>query len=227
MVGWELYPISPLLRNPCTVLSVEGDRVFVDGFDVCERECAEAVCGRWDLPVSSLDDGRPFFCRLPGHRESDPSATWFKTPSGYYLYKDWHPRSRHGLYTVPEAFAALTSGVVQRLPDPSRMAWRLRLMVEEGWLTPLPVRMRALPDDASEPLRRYCEGFRFLVACKSCHPKTLPNAGTQFTQSFAAMWCGLARGSTWALQQEALQQDLLVFAGIHKGQALYRLGKDE
>jgi hypothetical protein len=128
---------------------------------------------------------------------------------------------------VPEVFAALTSGVVKPLPKPSRMVWRLRLMVEEGWLTPEPVRMKPVPDDASEPLRRYCEGFRFLVMCKSCHPKTVPNAATPFARSFAAHWCGIPKGSIWALQQEAIQRDLIVFAGIYKGQALFRPGKDE
>jgi hypothetical protein len=199
----------------------------VDGFDLRERECAEAVCQRMDLSRDVLDGSRTFLCFLPGHRESTPSATWVKTDSGYYLYKDWHLRSGHLLFTVPDVFAALTSGVVEPLPKPSRMAWRLRLMVEEGWLEPEPIRMRAVPDDASDLLRRYCEGFRLLVACKSCHPKTLPHAATPFTRSFAARWCGIPKGSMWATHQEAVQRDLIVFAGLHKGQALYRLGKDE
>jgi hypothetical protein len=121
---------------------------------VWERECAEAVCLRTDLAVDALDDGYSFLCRLPGHREHEPSATWVKTDTGYYLYKYWHHRSGHLLFTVPDLFAALTSGVVEPLPKPSRMAWRLRLMVEEGWLTPEPVRMRPVPDDASDLLRR-------------------------------------------------------------------------
>ena len=107
------------------------------------------------------------------------------------------------------------------------MAWRLRLMVEEGWLAPEPVRMKPVPDDASDLLRHYCEGFRFLVACKSCHPKTPPNAATPFARAFASYWCGIPKGSIWALQQEAIRRGLIVFAGIYKGQALYRPGKDE
>lgn len=199
----------------------------MDGFDVYERECVEAMCARIDLPVSSLDDARPFLCRLPGHRERDPSATWFRSWSGYYVYTDWHERSGEHSYTVPEVYAALVSGMVQRLPKPSRMAWRLRLMVEEGWLTPEPVRMRPMPDDASPLLQRYYEGFRLLIACKSCHPDTMPNAATVFAKSFAARWCGIPEGSIWSVHQEALQRDLIVFAGVYKRQALYRPGKDE
>jgi hypothetical protein len=180
-----------------------------------------------ELSLDSLDDGRPFLCHLPGHRERNPSASWIKTATGYYVYRDWHQRSGEPLFTVPDLFAALTSGVVRSLPKPSRMAWRLRLMVEEGWLVPELVRMRAVPADASDLLRRYCEGFRLLVACKSCHPKTLPNAATEFSRSFAASWCSIPKGSVWSTHQEAIERDLLVFAGMYKGQALYRPGKDE
>lgn len=219
---------TPTSTTITTVLTIENDRVWVDGFDVYERECAEAICQRVDLSVDSLMGTWPFPCRLPGHGpDRNPSATWLKVPSGYYLYKDWHERSRHGIYTLSEVFAALTSRVVKRLSDPSRMAWRLRLMVEEGWLEPEPVRMKPVPDDASDLLRRYCEGFRFLVMCKSCHPKTTPNAATPFARAFASHWCGIPKGSIWALQQEAIRRDLIVFAGIYKGQALYRPGKDE
>jgi hypothetical protein len=124
-------------------------------------------------------------------------------------------------------FAALTSRVVEPLPKPSRMAWRLRLMVEEGWLEPAPVHMRPVPEDASDIVRRYCEGFRLLVACKSCHPKTLSEAPTTFSRAFAARWCGIPKGSVWSAQQEAVQRDLIVFAGLHRGLPLFRPGKDE
>jgi hypothetical protein len=218
---------TPNYTTITTRLSTDECRLFVDGFDLRERECAEVVCGRLDVPVSSLDDGRPFLCRLPGHRERDPSAMWGKSSTGYYLYKDWHQRSGEPVYTVPEVYAALTTGVVKAWPKPSRMVWRLRLMVEEGWLTPEPVRMKPVPDDASDLLRHYCEGFRLLVACKSCHPQTAPNAATVFAPSFAALWCGLRKGSIWSAHQEALSRDLIVFAGIYKKQALYLPGKDE
>jgi hypothetical protein len=217
---------TPHYTTKTTGLSSDEGRVFVDGFDLWERECAEAVCWHMELGPESLDDGRAFLCRLPGHRERDPSAMWGRTETGYYIYKDFHARSGKTVYTVPEVFAALYSGVVETLPSPSRMAWRLRLMVEEGWLHPEPVRMRALPDDASDLLRRYCEGFRLLVACRSCHPQTVaPSA--PFSKAFAACWCGIPKGSVWATHQEAIRQDLLVFAGIYKGQSLYRPGKDE
>ena len=209
-----------------TRLSPDECRLFVDGFDLHERECAEAVCERMGLSVDALERGYSFCCGLPGHHERTPSATWVKTDSGYYLYKDWHKRSGEVLYTVPEIYAALASRVVKRLPKPSRMAWRLRLMVEEGMLEPEPVRMRAVPDEASELLRRYCEGFRLLIASRSCHPKTVA-ASAPFAKAFAARWCGIPEGSIWAVHQEAIRYDLIMFAGLHKGQALYRPGKNE
>jgi Bifunctional DNA primase/polymerase, N-terminal len=220
-------PTPPSLPTITTRLSAEGERVFVNGFDVREQACAEALCRRLDLPVDWLAGGWPFPCRLPGHGpDHHPSATWYKTPSGFYIYKDWHRRGPHGLYTLPEVFAAITSRVVKRLPGPSRMAWRLRLMVEEGWLVPEPVRMRAMADEASPLLQRYCAGFALLIACKSCHPETRPHAATVFAKGFAARWCGIPEGSIWGVHQEALQRDLLVFAGVYKNQILYRPGKD-
>jgi hypothetical protein len=220
-------PTTPNYTTITTRLSSDAYRVFVDGFDLRERECAEVLCLRVGLSVEALDDGCSFLCRLPGHRESTPSAQWGHTETGYYIYKDHHARSSETVYTVPEIYAALISGVVESLPRPSRMAWRLRLMVEEGWLTPEPVRMKPLPDDASPLLQRYCAGFRLLIACKSCHPRTMDNAATAFSKNFAARWCGIPKGSVWATQQEAIQRDLIVFAGVYKGQALYRPGKDE
>jgi Bifunctional DNA primase/polymerase, N-terminal len=131
-------PTTPNYTTITTRLSVADIRVFVDGFDLWERECAEAVCLRAALEVESLDDGRSCLCRLPGHRESTPSAQWGRTETGFYIYKDHHARSRETVFTVPEVYAALVSGVVDTLPQPSRMAWRLRLMVEAGWLEPEP-----------------------------------------------------------------------------------------
>ena len=107
---------TPTSTTITTVLTTENNRVWVDGFDVYERECVEAICQRVELPIDSLMGTWPFPCRLPGHGPGrDSSATWLPLPSGYYLYKDWHERSQHGLYTVSEVFAAITSRVVQRL----------------------------------------------------------------------------------------------------------------
>jgi hypothetical protein len=211
-----------------TLLHCTADgRVIHDGIDLYEQECAEVLCLQMDLSVDALGSGQPFLCPLPGHREMEPSASWLRTESGHYLWRDWHRRSGHEYFTVPEIFASLTSRVVGPLPNPSRMVWRLRLMVEQGWLAPEPVRMPPVPEGVSNDVRRYCEGFRLLVACKSCHPKTVPQAATPFSRSFAARWCGIPNGSVWAAHQEAMRRDLIVFAGLQRGQPLYRPGKDE
>jgi hypothetical protein len=157
--------------------------------------------------VVTADESETLCCHICKRAFSTLERAWLASPSG----------GGQGIWV----HQGCLSGKAQALLGTSE--YRLR----RGWLTPEPVRMKPVPDDASDLLRHYCEGFRFLVACKSCHPQTVPNAATVFAPAFAALWCGLRKGSIWSAHQEALARDLIVFAGIYKKQALYLPGKDE
>lgn len=160
---------------------------------------------------------------LPGHREHEPSATWIRTRSGLYFYKGWHERSGHGVFPVPDVYAALVTGQVKRLPKPSRKTWRLRLMVEAGLLEPYPVEMKPLPDEMPPLLWRFCEGFRDLCACKWTFQE---RAATMFSDEFAASWCGIWEGSIWKLRRLALAHGFLVAVRDDEGRLVYLPGKD-
>ena len=126
-----------------------------------DAECAAHLCGLMRLPVDSLGGTWPFHCRLPGHGpDRDPSATWCQTRNGYYIYYDHHAARGEECWPVPDVFAALVTGTLQRLARPSRKTWRLRLMVEAGLLDPYPVEMKPCPDDMPKLLRHFCERFR-------------------------------------------------------------------
>jgi hypothetical protein len=188
-----------------------------------DDECASHVCGLVRLDVASLQGNWPFLCVLPGHRESTPSATWFKTTSGHYIYHDWHVRSGEEFWPVPDVFAALVTGTLKRLPKPSRKTWRLRLMVEAGLLDPYPVEMKSFPADMPKLLRHFCERFRYLCACKWTYQERAP---TMFSDAFAAGWCGIREGSIWKLRRLAIAQGFLVAARDDDGRLVYLPGKE-
>jgi Bifunctional DNA primase/polymerase, N-terminal len=218
-------PTTPNLTTITTALSSDDYSDFEVGeVEIRDRECAEHLSRRFGLEVARLDDGHSMLCVLPGHRERTPSATWFKTDSGYYLYHDWHARSGDIYYPVPDVFAALVTGTTKSLPKPSRKTWRLRLMVEAGLLDPYPVEMKPFPDDMPKLLRHFCEGFRYLCACKWTYQERAP---TMFTDAFAAGWCGIREGSIWKLRRLALAHGFIVAARDDQGRSVYLSGKEQ
>jgi hypothetical protein len=212
------------LTTITTSLSADDYTDFEAGeVEIHDQECAAHVCGLVRLEVASLEGRWPFLCVLPGHRESTPSATWFKTNSGHFLYHDWHVRSGDEFWPVPDVFAAMVTGQVKRLPRPSRKTWRLRLMVEAGLLDPYPVEMKPVPDDMPRLLRHFCERFRYLCACKWTYQERAP---TMFSDAFAAGWCGIREGSIWKLRRLALLHGFMVVARDDDGRLVYLPGKE-
>jgi hypothetical protein len=195
-----------------------SDKSFIDDWS-----CAQHLSRRVGLDEGLLASGQPFLCILPGHGESHPSATWFKTTSGHFIYHDWHVKSGEAFWPLPDVFAALVTGQLKRLPKPSRKTWRLRLMVEAGLLEPYPVEMIPLPDDLPPLMRRFCEGFRYLCACKWTFQERAP---TMFSDAFAAGWCGIREGSIWKLRRLALAHGFMVAARDDDGRLVYLPGKE-
>jgi hypothetical protein len=212
------------LTTITTPLSADDYTDFEAGeVEIHDQACAAHVCGLVRLEVASLEGRWPFLCVLPGHRESTPSATWFKTNSGHFLYHNWHVKSGDEFWPVPDVFAAMVTGRLKRLPRPSRKTWRLRLMVEAGLLDPYPVEMKPVPDDMPRLLRHFCERFRYLCACKWIYQERAP---TMFSDAFAAGWCGIREGSIWKLRRLALLHGFMVVARDDDGRLVYLPGKE-
>jgi Bifunctional DNA primase/polymerase, N-terminal len=215
----------PMPTTITTVLTPEEIEEFApEAFDEREPECAAYVNRLAGLDDVFLHNGLPFCCRLPGHIERNPSASWVYTQHGHYLYKDWHVRSKRLHWPVPDVFAALITRELQLLPKPSRKTWRLRLMIAAGLLEPYPVPMCPTPLEAPRIVHQLCAGFEHLLEYKWHH---CPNTATQFSQNFAARWCGIPRGSVAYTLSLAMRMDLIVYAGREFGAPVYRPGKDE
>jgi hypothetical protein len=205
---------------PCDYTDFDGGEV-----ETHDDACTAHVCGLVQLDVSSMQGNWPFRCVLPGHGpDNDPSATWFKTTSGHFIYHDWHGPDGEDFWPVPDVFAAIVTGKLKRLPKPSRKTWRLRLMIEAGLLDPYPVEMKPLPDDMPKLLRHFCERFRYLCAVKWTYQERAP---TMFSDEFAAGWCGIREGSIWKLRRLAIAHGFMVASKDEKGHLVYLPGKDE
>ncbi len=144
-----------------------------------------------------------FHCILPGHFDTHPSASFGRHDDGHYYYHDFH----HGKYDSPpnftfaEVFAAQETGRVQKLNKVSHATWKLRLLVEMGWLEPATVSILPLPDYATKTVQKVYEGFHLLLQCKWLYDYGAPTA---FSWQFASEWCGVAE-DTAAKAFKALQ----------------------
>lgn len=132
--------------------------------------------------------GRGFRCILPGHRETNPSASLDLNDAGITVYFDWHARDGLKVLTLPEVRAAQAYGEVRKLSRPELATWGLRLLVEAGVLHPVRVDAPTLPAWESPHVHRVYCGFLLLLACKWLHTHGAPTA---FSWRFAAAWCGV------------------------------------
>jgi len=118
----------------------------------------------------SVGIGETFRCVLPGHEETKPSASLFRTNDGTVMYTDWHNVGEAGKrlqLTLTEVFRAQRTRRVAKIERaPEHATWKLRMCMAIGNLAPAPVAMRPLPDDARDTLRRVYEGIRLLFQCK-------------------------------------------------------------
>ena len=130
-----------------------------------------------------------FHCILPGHQESNPSATLYRHPqSGVWLYKDHH---RDGLcYTLADVRASLAAGEAVKLGSPSTVLyWYERLFAECGLIQPVRIPIRT-PPDCSDAVQRIAEGFSLLAGLRGRHT---PGEPMPFTRSFGKLWCGVTQ----------------------------------
>lgn len=146
-----------------------------------------ALCG-----VPSAVVGKSFRCPLPGHEEKHASASLWRHPeSGHIYLRDWHRRSGHDWYTLPEVYRAIRTGKVCKLSQGEQIVWLIRALAEAKFIK-LPVIMAPkLPEDAPSVARDVYEGFRLLLAVRSVYNPQ--QSAAPFSWDFAAAWTGRGR----------------------------------
>jgi hypothetical protein len=193
------------------------------------RDACLTFFGLGDVAVD-LGFGKAFLCRLPGHRERHPSAVLEIADNDHLVYHDLHASDDElKVYTLPDLYRVQLLGRVLRpdeaLKGPSVLPWWERLLIEVGYLEPVPVPARSLPDGAPEPVHRVYSGFLYLYACKGLYEA---QQATAFSVRFGMEWCGIGSHHTfrealrWLVQHRYI--DELPPMTTQKGQrlALYR-----
>lgn len=199
----DVVPITRLRGD--TLRQWDSDEAYV-----------RAVCEKLGIP--SLPIGKHFCCIIPGHEEKHPSASLWRDRTGAVVYRDWHQRDGAEWYTLAEVYALqaydavnelrTANGNIRRLSAPELATWKLRLLVETGFVSPYKIKAQPLPDDAPNAARRVYEGYLLLLGCKWLHT---PNEPTSFAWRFAAAWCGdmskdtAYRGMKWLLERGYVQ----------------------
>ena len=133
--------------------------------------------------------GQSFSCVLPGHEESNPSASVYKSDTGLYIYRDWHNKGGKEIFFLPEVYAAIRYKKVVELGKPEFTTWAIRLLVDLGLISPYPVNRKPLPKEAAPTVKKVYEGFRLLLGCKWLYS---PGEPTPFSWRFAKAWCGVS-----------------------------------
>jgi hypothetical protein len=131
------------------------------------------------------------------------------------VYHDLHAKDGNELkvYTLPDLYRISLLGRVLRpdeaLTGPVLMPWWERLLVEVGYLEPVPVPARTLPADAPESVHRVYAGFLHLCGCKWLYESDEP---TTFSVRFGMEWCGIGSHHTfrealrWLLQNGYIKE---------------------
>lgn len=154
------------------------------------EECAVAIMGL--CGVSQARIGKNFRCVLPGHEERSPSASLWRHPkSNHIYYRDWHCRDGHEWYTIPEVYAAVTTGNVRKLTQAEQGVWLTRALAKAELIKLPSVMAPRLPSDTPQIIRDVFEGFRELLAIHSMYDAQ--RSAAPYTWNFASDWTGRGR----------------------------------
>ena len=214
-IGVDIYSYEP---HPIGALYA-GDQGDLAEWD---RDSAFVEAARLLLRIPRGEIGQAFRCVLPGHQEKHSSASLFIEPRRQtVVYHDWHTDT---WYTLTEVYAAQVSGRIRKLRGPEHARWKLRLLVELGFLGPASIAMPPLSVAAPASARAVYDGFELLVTCRGI---TEEDAPTPFTDTFGAAWCGLTpsefrKGKRWLVEHKVIQS-----AGWFGRMRLWRPGESE
>ena len=198
------------------------------------RDLCLTFLGLGDVGVD-MDFGKAFLCRLPGHRERYPSAVLEIGVNDHVVYHDLHAKDGHELkvYTLPDLYRVQRFGRVLRpdeaLTGPVLMPWWERLLVDVGYLAPVPVPARPLPAGVPDSVRQVYAKFLDLCGCKWLYE---PHQPTTFSVRFGMEWCGIGSHHTfrealrWLVQHRYIDELPPMYSKKGQRLALYRPGKD-
>jgi hypothetical protein len=131
--------------------------------------------------VGQTDLDTPAPCCLPGHTHT---AAVVRSGDGRYLYCCSGQKG----CSLTDAYAAKISGARRTWSPEVFFLWTLRMAADAGCITPLPVILRPLPDEANRNTRLVYEGLRLHLSLRGL--TSLPPLFA-FAQSFVAGWCGI------------------------------------
>ena len=131
------------------------------------------------------------------------------------MYRDWHSSTERQFYTLAEVRYSLAIGKTEPMNQDSaeHATWMLRLMVETGFVSAVPVNLPALPPKATPSLKRVYEGFKLLLGCKWLYS---PGAPTTFTRRFAERWCGVSECACGVAINRLIKGGIIVPVGYHR-----------
>jgi hypothetical protein len=184
-----------------------------------------AACELTGIPEVGV--GVPFLCVLPGHEEDEPSASLWRDDSGAVVYHDWHGDPDDQFWLLAEVYEACQTGECRIRNTPEISRWKLRLLVETGFLEPADVPAARLPDRVSAVIRRVYDGFVYLLRCRWVNE---PGEPTPYTWRFAARWCGVTIGQAGRAIGQLVDARYMLEAGhmpgvgCHQGTPLYLPG---
>ena len=190
--------------------------------------CAAAALVGINAPI-----GQKFRCILPGHEDRNPSAClWRDERRGLVVYQDFHAgkRARPGQkplasLTLAEVYAADRTGRVERLRGLQHVLWKLRLLVDTGFVDRPPVNAPPAPPTLTAATLRVYDGFCELVSIRQL--TALRHEPAPYSWRFASGWCGVSESSAGRGMQQLLAHGLIRRAGAMpgaRGAALFELG---
>lgn len=185
------------------------------------------IMSQLGVDVSAI--GPSFCCPLPGHEETNPSASLWRDEDGLIVFHDWHKRDGIEWYAIPHVYACCTTGKSRRTFKPDFVEpWWARALYESGCMDkelPKVTYQTELPlSKDAKAARKFYDGLVYLLQLKLLlHEnedwfKADAYRFTYFSYRLAALWTGMGnktygKGKQWLL--EAGYIEMATSAEVH------------
>jgi hypothetical protein len=164
------------------------------------------ICALLGIPLTSL--GVPFRCVIPGHEESNPSATLIKAKAGHVKYFEFHEKGQFSNYLqLAEVYHARHTGQLVRLDDCSLARWTAKLLVDSGVVPLAPVNLLPFPPGTNPTINHYrvCDLYRYCMGLR----KLIGDTHMPFSASFIAYNSEVARSTAARIMQDLIEWKIL------------------
>ena len=201
-------PQTPKVKTPRIIYYSRGLGNLPELLRATDEGMALAVVRSCGAKVKGM--GKAFRCILPGHNERKPSAALWKPEGGYIAYHDFHAVGGEEWYNLGEVYAAHHTGNTRKLGKAEGIVWWLRALHDIGAVQLPEVRSYPIPQEADfagtsrASVVKVYDGLALLLALRELYEPG--QAGTPYSFTFAAGWCGLAchkaagRAITWLMK---------------------------